>query len=94
MLFMIIEISKQETQEIEILELQFDLENIDLINCKFNREEIRLYFESSYIQGRLLEESWTVVERIEENGEYRFITVCKVLNIFLFDQPIRYLINT
>ncbi|KAK1350346.1 hypothetical protein LUQ84_000584 [Hamiltosporidium tvaerminnensis] len=83
-----------QNEILEIFELQGEVENIELINCHFNRDKIQLVFDNFTLNGYLdSSKCFTVVKRTKsETGvEHKSVGVCR--NVYVFSQPPKFKIE-
>ena len=88
---MFIDIGKyEEGDDMDIIELQGDLENIELIDCKLDRDKVELHFENFFLQGCIKDETYTLLERTYTGGRYVFRKFPAKRKVFFFNKPPRY----
>lgn len=80
---MYFEIKCEDTFQCEIIELQGELQNIECIDVKFDSKNVVLDFDKFYLQGKRLDKSFIVLERVD----LQIKKIGDVKYIYLFDKP-------
>lgn len=87
---MIIDIKDESENGIDIIELKGEVENVELIDCEFDKEKVELHFENFFLAGGKKQDKYTLLERVETQNGPVFRKVAATNEIYFFESPPMY----